>query len=69
MAKRPIEPVFVALSSVIALAPFRYLWNNSPGFVGKSFWLAFFTPVVVFFVVAIGLSYVMTVFWRRWKSG
>lgn len=33
--------------ALIVLAPFRYLWNNPPSFVGKSFWLAFLTPVTV----------------------
>lgn len=63
-----IDPVFVAPSSVIAIAPFRYLWNNPPRFVGTSFWLAFLTPVIVFFVVALSLSCLMTLAWRRWKS-
>jgi hypothetical protein len=68
MAKAPFEPVFVAPSSLIALWPFRYLWNNPPRFVGQSFWLALLTPVVVFFVVALGLASLMTACWRRWKS-
>jgi hypothetical protein len=36
--------------------------------VGKNVWLAFFTPVIVFFVIALALSYLMTVCWRLWKS-
>jgi hypothetical protein len=68
-SKSPIEPIFVAPSSLIALAPFRYLWNNPPGFVGRSLWLALLTPLAAFFVVALGISYLMTLCWRRWKSG
>lgn len=68
LAKPLILPIFVAPSALIALAPFRYLWNNPPSFVGKSFWLAFLTPVTVDFVVTFALSYLMTVCWRLWRS-
>jgi hypothetical protein len=68
LAKPFIQPIFVPAASLIALAPFRYLWNNPPRFVGKNFWLALFTPVVVYIVIALGLSYLMTVCWRLWKS-
>ena len=68
LAKPLIHPIFVLPSSLIAIAPFRYLWNNPPSFVGKNVWLAFFTPVIVFFVIALALSYLMTVCWRLWKS-
>jgi hypothetical protein len=67
LAKPFILPIFVAPSALIALAPFRYLWNNPPSFVGKSYWLAILTPVVVDFVVTFALSYLMTVCWRLWK--
>jgi hypothetical protein len=69
VAKPPIEPIFVAPSSILAIAPFRYLWNNPPHFVRRNLWLALLTPIATFFVVAFGLSYLMTVSWRRWKSG
>ena len=68
LTKPFIQPIFVAPGSLIAIAPFRYVWNNPPSFVGHSFWLAFLTPVIVFFVVALALSYLMTVCWRLWKS-
>jgi hypothetical protein len=68
LAKPFIHPVFILPSSLIALGPFRYLWNNPPSFVGKSFWLAFFTPVVVSIVIAFASSYLMTLCWRLWKS-
>jgi len=67
LAKQFIEPLFVAPSSVIAIWPFRYLWNNPPHFVGTNIWLALLTPITVFFVVAFGLSYLMTLCWRLWK--
>jgi hypothetical protein len=68
LAKPLIQPIFVLPSSLIAIAPFRHLWNNPPSFVGENVWLAFFTPVIVFFVIALALSYLMTVCWRLWKS-
>ena len=68
MAKPLIQPIFVVPSSLIAIAPFLYLWNNEPGFIGKNVWLAFFTPVIVFFVIALALSYLMTVCWSLWRS-
>jgi hypothetical protein len=68
LTKASIEPIFVAPSSVIAIWPFRYLWNNPPSFVGGNFWLAFLTPIVVFFVISLGLAYLMTICWRRWKQ-
>jgi hypothetical protein len=68
MAKPFIRPIFVLPSAVIAIAPFRYLWNNPPSFVGGKVWLAFITPVIVYFVVTLGLSYLMTVCWKLWKS-
>lgn len=68
MAKPIIEPLFFAPSSLIALAPFRYLWNNPPSFVGKSIFLALLTPISVFFVVSFGLAYAITVCWRLWKE-
>ncbi|MFZ0759386.1 MAG: hypothetical protein WAM69_05485 [Candidatus Sulfotelmatobacter sp.] len=68
MAKPFIEPMFFPPSSLIALAPFRYLWNNEPGFVGKNIWLAFFTPVIVFIVISFALAYLMTICWGLWKS-
>jgi len=69
MEKGLIKPIFVAPSSVIAILPFRYLWNNPPGFVGKNIWLALLTPLTVYFMVSLGLSWLMTVCWRLWKSG
>jgi hypothetical protein len=63
-----IQPVFIFPSSLIALAPFRYLWNNPPSFVGKSFLLAFLTPIMAAVVTAFASSYLMTVCWRLWKS-
>jgi hypothetical protein len=68
LAKPPIEPIFVAPSSLIAIWPFRYLWNNPPPFVGERLWLALLTPFTVAFVVAFGLSYLMTVCWRFWNT-
>jgi hypothetical protein len=68
LAKPFIEPILVAPSSVIAIAPFRYLWNNPPGFVGQNLWLALLTPLAVYFVTALGLSYLMTLCLSRWKS-
>jgi hypothetical protein len=68
LGKPIIEPIFVAPSSLIAIAPFRYLWNNPPSFVGKSIFLALFAPISIFFVVSLGLSYAMTVGWRSWKA-
>jgi hypothetical protein len=68
LVKPFIQPIFVLPGSIIAVAPFRYVWNNPPSFVGGNVWLALLTPVVVFFVVALGLSYLMTVGWRLWKS-
>jgi hypothetical protein len=68
LAKPIIEPVFAAPSSLIAIAPFLYLWNNPPSFIRNNFWLAFIVPVVVFFIIALGLSYLITVCWRLWKS-
>jgi membrane protein implicated in regulation of membrane protease activity len=50
----------------MAAAPFHYLWNNPPAFAAQNFWLALLTPVVVFFVLAIGLSCLLTVCWRLW---
>jgi hypothetical protein len=60
--------MFMPAASLIALAPFRYLWNNPPHFVGQNIWLALLTPFVVAFVTAFALAYLMTVFWRLWKS-
>jgi hypothetical protein len=68
LAKPIIEPIFIAPSSIIAIAPFRYLWNNPPGFVGKSIFLALLTPISVFFVVSLGLACAMTAGWRLWKA-
>ena len=68
LAKPLIRPIFILPSSLIAIAPFRYLWNNPPSFVGGNVWLAFLAPVIVYFVIALGLSYLMTVCWKLWKS-
>jgi cytochrome c-type biogenesis protein CcmH/NrfG len=68
LAKPLIQPIFVLPSSLIAIAPFRYLWNHPPSFVGKNVGWAFFMPVIVFFVIALALSYLMTVCWSLWKS-
>ncbi len=68
LAKPFIQPIFFTPASLIALAPFRYLWNNPPRFVGQNIWLALLTPFVVSFVIAFALAYVMTVCWRLWKS-
>jgi hypothetical protein len=62
-----MQPIFVVPSSLIAIAPFRYLWNNPPSFAGKNVWLAFFTPGIVFFVISLVLSCLMAVCWRLWK--
>jgi hypothetical protein len=62
--------IFVAPSALIALAPFRYLWelwNNPPKFVEKSSCLAFLTPVMVDIVVTLALSYLMMVCRGLWK--
>jgi hypothetical protein len=32
LAKPLIHPIFVLPSSLIAIVPFRYLWNNPPSF-------------------------------------
>jgi len=63
----PINPILVAPSSIIAIVPFRNLWNNPPGFVGDHVWLALLTPIAAFFVVALGLSWVMTACLRAWQ--
>ena|GEM_PF-4820374 len=68
MAKPSMLPLCVFLGSLIAIAPFRYVWNNPPSFVGQSFWLAFLTPVLVFVVVAVGVSCLMGLCWSLWKS-
>lgn len=62
-----IKPVFVVPSALIACVPFRYVWNNPPSFV-SNVWMAFLTPVAVFFAVTLGLAYLMTVCWDLWKS-
>lgn len=68
MAKRRIEPFLIFPCSMIALVPFRYLWNNPPSFVGQNLWLALLTPITAFVVVDLGLWYVAMLCWRRWKS-
>ena len=68
LARPFIQPMFMPAASLIALAPFRYLWNNPPRFVGQNIWLALLTPFVVAFVTAFALAYLMTVCWRLWKS-
>jgi membrane protein implicated in regulation of membrane protease activity len=66
LAKPLIQPIFILPSSVMAAAPFHYLWNHPLAFAAQNFWLALLTPVVVFFVLAIGLACLMTVVWRLW---
>lgn len=68
-AKRSISalPYFVFASALIALWPFRYLWNNPPRFVGHNAWLAIFTAITVDFIVAIGLTGLMMICWNRWR--
>ena len=61
-------PYFACAAGLIAIWPFRYLWNNPPRFVGNHAWLAVFTSITVFFIVAIGLTGVMTICWVRWRS-
>lgn len=68
MEKLFIQPIFVLPSSLIAIVPFRYVWNNPPSFVGQRVWLAVFMAVVAFFIVDVVLSYAMTVCWGLWKS-
>jgi hypothetical protein len=68
LAKPFLQPLFVAPSSVIAIAPFRYLWNNPPSFVGQNIWLALLTPIAAFVIVAVSLTFLMSACWNRWKS-
>jgi hypothetical protein len=49
LAKPLIQPIFVLPSSLLAIAPFLYLWNNPPSFVGKNVWLAFCNASYRFF--------------------
>jgi hypothetical protein len=60
--------MFFAPSSVIAIVPFRYVWNNPPAFALKNIWLALLTAITVFFVISFSLAYLMTLAWQRWKS-
>ena len=66
--KRSPVPYFACGSSLIAIWPFRHLWNNPPQFVGNHAWLAILTALTVYFAVAIGLTGLMTICWIRWKS-
>jgi len=66
--KRSPMPYFACVSSVIAIWPFRYLWNNPPQFVGDQASLAILTALTVYFVVVIALTSLMTICWVRWKS-
>ncbi len=61
-------PYFACLSSVIAIWPFRYFWNNPPRFVGNHAWLAILTALTVDFIVAIALTALMMICWIKWKS-
>lgn len=61
-------PYFACASSLIAIWPFRYLWNNPPHFVGNHVWLAILTSISVYFIVVIGLTRLMRFCWSRWAS-
>jgi hypothetical protein len=66
--KRSPIPYFVFPSALIAIWPFRYLWNNPPQFVGNHVWLAIVTALVVYFAVVIALTSLMTICWVWWQS-
>jgi heme/copper-type cytochrome/quinol oxidase subunit 2 len=61
-------PYFGFVSSLIAIWPFRHLWNNPPQFVGNHVWLAILTALTVYFIVAFGLMGLMMICWIRWRS-
>jgi len=69
MARLEIKPIFVTLSSVIILEPFRYVWNNLPSSLGEhiSITLVLFALIAGFVVLALCLSWIMTVCWKLWK--
>ncbi|HVI05794.1 MAG TPA: hypothetical protein VM711_06845 [Sphingomicrobium sp.] len=69
MAKLEIKPIFVALSSVIILEPFRYVWNNVPSSLAGHIGLVLFALFAGFVVIAVGLAWIMTACWRLWKPG
>lgn len=61
-------PYFSFASALIAIWPFRYVWNNPPRFVGNHAWLAVLTAITVYFIVAIGLMSLMMICWNWWRS-
>ncbi|HEV2272022.1 MAG TPA: hypothetical protein VGR92_21430 [Steroidobacteraceae bacterium] len=67
MAKLEIKPIFVTLSSVIILEPFRYVWNNLPSSLGEHIGLVLSALIAGFVVIALCLSWIMTVCWKLWR--
>jgi hypothetical protein len=66
-SKQSIPPIhyFACASSLIALWPFRYLWNNPPRFAASHAWSVVLTAFTAYFLVVIGLTALMTICWRR----
>jgi hypothetical protein len=65
---KPFHPLLVIPGCLIAIWPFRYVWNNPPHFVGRNIWLALLTPIAVFIVVSLGITCLITICWRLWKA-
>jgi hypothetical protein len=68
--ERSIAPLhyFACASGLIAIWPFRYLWNNPPRFVGNHAWLAVFFSITVYLIVVIVLTGLMTICWSWRRS-
>ena len=67
MAKPVIQPLWVFPASLIAFAPFRYVWNNLPRSAGEHVTLILIAMVAGYFIIAMTLSWILTACWRLWK--
>lgn len=49
--------------ALLALVPFRFVWNNLPDRIGM--WLGLFIAFAVFVCATLAFAYILTVGWRR----